>query len=94
MAFLAPIAAIFTAGAGIASAVSASRQAKKARSALSEAAPAATPAVPKVEDAAVKAKADVKKRRQVLARTGGITNVTRGSAIVPEANIGRRSLLG
>ncbi len=51
-------------------------------------------AVPKIEDARATAVADVAKRRKTILRTGGETNITKGLALVPEANIGRKSLIG
>lgn len=51
-------------------------------------------AVPKIEDARATAIAEVAKRRKTILRTGGKTQITKGLALVPEANIGRKSLLG
>lgn len=53
------------------------------------------PPTPKIEDATKKAQAEVERRRRISLLTGGQTNVTGGAgAVVPEVNIGRKSLVG
>lgn len=54
----------------------------------------AAPAVPKIEDSKTKAVDEVKRRRSIIERTGGKTNITQGLATVPEVNVARKSLIG
>ena len=87
--------AALTAGLGIAQSVKSlisPRGAPKQAESIKQA--AKLPAVPKIQDAKVKAREDVAKRRRTIARTGGVTDITKGLAVVPEANIGRKSLIG
>ena len=52
------------------------------------------PEAPKIEDAAKQAKADVARRRRISVLSGGVTNITKGQALVSEGNLARKSLLG
>lgn len=56
--------------------------------------PIAPPPLPIVSDAANQAKNDVAKKRKTSFLQGGNTDVTRGQALVPEANIGKKTLGG
>ena len=56
--------------------------------------PQPLPTPPTVEDAQKSAGIDVAKRRRISVLSGGVTNVTRGKALVSEENIGTKSLLG
>ncbi len=83
--------ALATAGLGIATGVksllSSSKGAKDTQQVKS-------PKAPTEEDAQSKAAASVAKRRRISLLSGGETNITRGKALVPEENLGRKTLLG
>jgi hypothetical protein len=87
MAKLAALAPIFTAGAGIFSAVKSIQQ-----SSQKPPTPQPLPQAPKPEDAAAKAAEEVKKKQRRTAAAA--TDITRGSALVPNINIQQKSLLG
>ena len=57
-------------------------------------APAPLPEKPTEEKAQVSAADEMKRRRRISLLSGGLTNITRGQALVPEKNIERKSLLG
>ena len=56
--------------------------------------PAPLPTAPTQMDAATKAKEDLQKRRRISVLSGGDTDKTRGQALVSEANVGAKTLLG
>jgi len=86
MAFLAPLAALATAGAGIAGAVTSIRAQRKA----SQAKPP-----PRPEDAKIDAKADVRRRKRISFLSGGQTNVTGGAgALAQSSSVNTKSLVG
>jgi len=89
MAFLAPAISALSGIVGIATGIK-SLFGKKEK--VPE--PAKLPAVPTAEDAEAKAQAEIKKRRRISFLSGGQTNITRGQALVSEANLGRTELLG
>lgn len=92
MAFVAPLLGILGAAAGVATAVQSMTQSKKASKEQPQ--PGPLPTTPTESAAKTDAAAELKKRRQASFLSGGLTNLTRGAALVPEANIGRKSLLG
>lgn len=61
-----------------------------------EEAPAAPPMpeAPKMEDAQGKAAEDVKKRRRMSLLSGGMTDITKGTADVGAGNVGLKNLVG
>jgi hypothetical protein len=83
------LSGLFGIGAGIHSIISGSKKGDKSPSA-----PAPLPKAPTAEDAAIKAKADLQKRRRISVLSGGVTDVTRGKALVSEEQVGKKSLLG
>lgn len=80
MAFLAPLAGLAMAGMGIAQMIKGNKPP----------APVAAPAAPKPIDAAAAATEAAKKRRLQMSKT----DMTSGSALVPETNLGLKSLVG
>ena len=99
MAFLGALAPLLTTiGAGVSIATGIKSLVSKPKAAASQPAPAPTPqaapAVPTVEDAAIKAQEEAKKRRRISFLSGGNTDITRGQALVPESAIGKKSLIG
>jgi len=94
MAFLAALAPILTAasaGMGVYSGIKAMTAKKDDKAPGS---PAPLPAAPTGADAQMKADADLKKRRRISVLSGGVTDKTRGQALVGEDSVGKKSLLG
>lgn len=93
MAFLSAAIPFLSSAAGIATGIKSLVNKPKSSSAPAPT-PAPLPDKPTIEKAETKAGVDVARRRKISALSGGVTNLTRGNALVPEANIGRKSLLG
>lgn len=85
MGFLAPIVAVASGIAGIASTVKSLTQ-KPAKAPK----PEPLPKAPTAQDAAAKAQEEAKKRQRRMTQT----DITKGSALVPNVNIANKSLLG
>lgn len=85
MSKLALLGPLLTAGAGVYSAIKGAKQAKQKAPEVQP-----LPEAPKPEDAAATAAEEAQKK----ARRIQATNLTRGSALVPDVNIQQKSLLG
>ena len=91
MGFLLPIISAVSGVVGIVSGIKGLTQSQKSSA---PPAPAPLPEKLTIEGAATDAKAESAKRRRISLLSGGNTDITRGSALVPEGSIGRKTLLG